>query len=169
MEEPANTTALVETIVPSPSSAGASGSRFAVDRGESVGCFPTTACSSTFTPSPRTVPSCTTAVGWTEASATQGLRQAVERTHDGEPVQRLAVLTRALRDEREKMLDLEPQRLVVRDLRAEDVSRASAPLAVRFRRLPGRLLVDGHLALQLHVVEDRHLLPADDGHLPHLV
>ena len=54
--EPAKTTAPVETIVPSPSSAGGSGSRFAVDRGESDGSFPTTACSSTFTPSPSTVP-----------------------------------------------------------------------------------------------------------------
>ena len=54
--EPANTTAPVETIVPSPSSAGGSGSRFAVERGESEGCLPTTACSSTFTPSPSTVP-----------------------------------------------------------------------------------------------------------------
>ena len=55
--EPAKTIAPVETIVPSPIVVGASGSRFAVERGESVGCLPTTAPSSTFTPSPRTVPS----------------------------------------------------------------------------------------------------------------
>ena len=55
--EPAKTIAPVETIVPSPILVGASGSRFAVERGESVGCFPTTAPSSTLTPSPRTVPS----------------------------------------------------------------------------------------------------------------
>ena len=36
---------------------GESGSRFAVERGDRVGCLPTTAPSSTFTPSPRTVPS----------------------------------------------------------------------------------------------------------------
>ncbi len=53
---PAKTIAPVETIVPSPSTAGASGSRFAVERGERVGCFPTTAFSSTLTPSPSTVP-----------------------------------------------------------------------------------------------------------------
>ena len=40
---PANTTAPVETIVPAPSSSGGSSSRFAVERGESVGCLPTTA------------------------------------------------------------------------------------------------------------------------------
>ena len=53
---PAKTIAPVETIVPSPSVAGGSGSRFAVERGESVGCLPTTAFSSTLTPSPSTVP-----------------------------------------------------------------------------------------------------------------
>ena len=37
-------------------STGGSGSRFAVERGERAGCFPTTAYSSTFTPSPSTVP-----------------------------------------------------------------------------------------------------------------
>ncbi len=56
IREPAKTTAPVETIVPSPITVGGSGSRFAVERGESVGCLPTTACSSTLTPSPSTVP-----------------------------------------------------------------------------------------------------------------
>ncbi len=60
---PAKTTAPVETIVPAPSSAGCRSSRFAVERGDSTGCFPTTAYSSTRTPSPSTVPGCTTAVG----------------------------------------------------------------------------------------------------------
>ena len=55
--EPANTIAPVEITVPSPIVVGASGSRFAVDRGESVGCLPTTAYSSTLTPAPSTVPS----------------------------------------------------------------------------------------------------------------
>jgi hypothetical protein len=54
--EPAKTIAPVETIVAAPITVGGSGSRFAVERGESVGCFPTTAPSSTFTPSPSTVP-----------------------------------------------------------------------------------------------------------------
>ncbi len=56
IREPANTIAPVETIVPSPISVGGSGSRFAVERGESDGCLPTTAFSSTFTSSPSTVP-----------------------------------------------------------------------------------------------------------------
>ena len=45
--EPAKTIAPVETIVPSPIVVGGSGSRFAVERGDSVGCLPTTAPSST--------------------------------------------------------------------------------------------------------------------------
>ena len=40
---PAKTIAPVETTVPAPSTSGGSSSRFAVDRGESVGCLPTTA------------------------------------------------------------------------------------------------------------------------------
>jgi hypothetical protein len=56
IRDPANTIAPVETMVPSPISVGGSGSRLAVERGESDGCFPTTACSRTFTRSPRTVP-----------------------------------------------------------------------------------------------------------------
>jgi hypothetical protein len=40
---PAKTTAPVETIVPSPISVGSSGPLFAVERGESDGCLPTTA------------------------------------------------------------------------------------------------------------------------------
>ena len=52
---PANTIAPVETIEPSPITVGGRGSRLAVDRGESEGCFPTTAPSSTLTPGPRTV------------------------------------------------------------------------------------------------------------------
>ena len=65
--EPANTIAPVETTVPSPTTVAGSGSRLAVERGESVGCLPTTACSSTCTPLPRTVPGWTTAVGWISA------------------------------------------------------------------------------------------------------
>ena len=57
MREPAKTIAPVETTVPSPITVGGSGSRFAVERAPSDGCLPTTAFSSTRTPSPSTVPS----------------------------------------------------------------------------------------------------------------
>src|SRR6185437_13194753 len=78
---PANTIAPVETIVPSPSTAGGSGSRFAVDFGPSDGCLPTTAFSSTRTPLPSTVPGYTVAVGWISAMP-ERRRQPVERAHD---------------------------------------------------------------------------------------
>ena len=67
------------------------------------------------------------------------------------------------------MLHLEPEGLVVRDLRAEDVAGAGAPFAVGLCGLLGGLLIDRDLALELHVVEDRHLVAADDRQLAHLV
>ena len=69
----------------------------------------------------------------------------------------------------QEVLQLELERLVVGDLRAVDVAGAGAPLAVGVGGLPRRLVVDRHLALELHVVEHDHLLVADDGHLAHLV
>src|SRR5581483_7241633 len=163
---PAKTTAPVEITVPAPISVGGSGSRLAVDFGPSVGCLPTTACSSTRTPS--TVPSWTTAVGWTSA-ATEALRQPLERAHDHRPVPRHLLAVALACDQTEEVLALEPERLVGRDLGDEDVAAARLPLAVGLGALPRRLVVDRHLALQLHVVEDRHLVAADHGHPPHLV
>src|SRR5574338_1631157 len=167
--EPANTIAPVEITLPSPTTVGARGSRFAVERGESVGCLPTTACSRTRTPSPSTVPGWTTAVGWTSAAMAEALGKSVERPDDSDPVAGLAVVARPGAHELEEVLELEPKRLVVRDLGAVDVPGAGAPLAVALGRLPRRLLVHGDLALELHVVEHDHFLPPDDGHPPHLV
>src|SRR6266540_6590018 len=87
--------------------------------------------------------------------------QLLERPHDRQPVGGDAIAVSVPAHELEEVLALEPQRLVVRDLRAPDVPRASPPLPIAVRRLLGRLLVDGHLALELHVVEDDHLLLAD--------
>ena len=72
-------------------------------------------------------------------------------------------------DQREEVAALEPQRLVGRDLRAVDVAGPRLPLAVLLGRLPRALLEDRHLALQLHVVEDDHLLLPDDRDPPHLL
>src|SRR5437763_7948899 len=85
---PANTIAPVETTVPSPIRAGGSGSRLAVDLAPSDGCLPTTAFSSTRTPSPRIVPSYTVAVGWMSATAVERVRQHLERAHDARAVTR---------------------------------------------------------------------------------
>src|SRR6187401_987199 len=132
---PAKTIAPVDTTVPSPTTAGGSGSRFAVERGESVGCFPTTACSSTLTPSPSTVPGWTTAVGWISAAIAEARGQPVERPHDREPVAGFAMVTRPLAHQPEEVRELEPERLVVRDLRAVDVPGPCAPLAIGLGRL----------------------------------
>ena len=81
---------------------------------------------------------------------------------------RLAVLA----DRIDELLALEAQRLVVRDARDGDVAEADADvLAVGVGALRPRdaLVVDRHLAVGLHVVEDHHLLRADDRQLARLV
>src|SRR6266508_3316692 len=110
---PAKTIAPVDTMVPGPSSSGASASRCAIAR---------------------------------------GLDAVALAAH-----------------EREEVLALELERLVVRDVRNVDRPRARHPLAVVRRRLPRPLLVHRHLALQLHVVEDDHLVLSDDRDPAHLV
>src|SRR5438552_5229138 len=139
MRLPAKTIAPVETIVPSPISVGGSGSRFAVERGESDGCLPTTAYSSTLTPSPSRVPGWTTAVGW--ISAMERPRQAVECPHDAGSVLRhlAAVAVSVAGDQTQELLALQLQRLVRGDLRHVDVPGARLPLAVRVGPLPRRL------------------------------
>src|SRR4051812_3454739 len=165
---PANTIAPVEITVPSPIVAGGSGSRRAVDLRPSVGCLPTTAYSSTRTPSPRTVPSWTTAVGWTSA-ATERIGQPLERAYDHRAVPRDLLAVALAGDQLQEVLAFQPQRLGGRDLRDEDVAAPRLPLAVGLGALPRRLVLDRHLALQLHVVEDGHPVAPDDGHPTHLV
>src|SRR6266508_530775 len=123
---PAKTIAPVETTAPSPTSVGGKSSRFAVERGESTGCLPTTAYSSTRTPSPSTVPGWTTAVGWTSA-ATEGFRQLLERAHDQRPVARHLPTVAVAGDQMEEELALEQEGLGGRDLRDEDVAAPRLP------------------------------------------
>src|SRR3990170_5454921 len=113
---PAKTIAPVETIAPGPSSAGGSGSRFAVERGESTGCLPTTAPSSTLTPSPSTVPGYTIALGCT--SCTERLRQPLERAHDDPAVGGHLPAVPVAGDEAQERLALELEGVVVGALRA---------------------------------------------------
>ena len=137
---PAKTTAPVETIVPSPSSSGGSGSRFAVERGESVGCLPTTA-SSQHLARPRRAP-CPGRRPRSRATCTLGAHAgrapsescscSSARTTTARRARPRAVALAA--HEAQEVLALEPQRLVVRDLRAEDVAGARLPLAVGRRR-----------------------------------
>src|ERR671929_85356 len=91
------------------------------------------------------------------------------RTHDHRAVARHLRPVAVPREEREEVAALEAQRLVGRDLRDPDVAAPGLPLAVRLDLLPRRLLVHRHLPLELHVVEDGHLLAPDDRDPPHLV
>src|SRR5436305_6540867 len=130
---PAKTIAPVEMIVPAPISAGGNGARFAVDFGPSAGCLPTTAFSSTRTPSPRTVPGYTVAVGWISAMIVQRLSEPIECANDaGAVLGDLAPVSLA-RDQPQELLALELERLVGRDLRDVDVARTRLPLAVALR------------------------------------
>src|SRR6478752_1593943 len=115
MREPAKTIAPVEIMVPSPTTVAGNGSRFAVELAPSDGCLPTTAFSSTRTPSPSTVPGCTVAVGWT--SAIERGRQHLERTHDARTVARDLLAVSLAADELEEVRALQPERLVGGDLR----------------------------------------------------
>src|SRR3954471_14557024 len=188
--EPAKTIAPAEITVPPPTSVGGRGSRFAVDFAPSVGCLPTNAFSSTRTPSPSTVPGYTVAVGWTSAIAplrhprrgclrhlagsvepmpAERRGKAVERADDARAVLGHLAAVALSPDQPQELLAFEPKRLGGVDLRDVDVAGARLPFPIRLGPLPRRLLVDGHLPLELHVVEDGHLLATDDGHLPHLV
>src|SRR5207248_9146034 len=91
------------------------------------------------------------------------ISQHLERAYDSCAVSRDLCLVVLSVDELEEELALETEWLSVRDLRNLDVPRDGNAGGGDL------LLVDRHLPLRLHVVEDHHLLAADDGHLPHLV
>src|SRR6516162_7930651 len=119
---PANTIAPVETTVPAPSTAGGSGSRDTVDRGDSTGCLPTIAWSCTITLSPSRVS------GW--MSASKRLRESLKDPDDGSSVQGYAAAVAFAANKCEKVLALESQRLVGRDLRDVDIAGPGLPLPV---------------------------------------
>src|SRR5438034_9029807 len=109
------------------------------------------------------------AVAWTSGSVTtQAPGQELERAHDLEAVAHLAPVP-ALLHEPHEVPALELERLGVRELGAERVAGPGAPLAVRAAGLLRSLVVDRDLVLELHVVEDRHLVAAHDREAPHLV
>src|SRR5262249_59979799 len=84
--------------------------------------------------------------------------QLLEHADDSDPfprgLQRVALAVHQL----EEVASLQAERLFGRNLRAEDVTGPRLPRAIALGWLLRPLLIDGHLALELHVVEDDHLL-----------
>src|SRR3954471_23055560 len=168
---------------PSPTTSGGGSSRSAVERAPSAGGLPSTAPSSIRTPAPIAQPgwittpapismSCgsTTSSPSTRPGARSDCRstralleRALERLEHAHHAQAaLAPRARlpAVGDALDEMTALDPQRLLVRHVRRPDVARACHVLAVGLVLLVEALVVDGDLALDLHVVERGHLLRA---------
>src|SRR4051794_9826916 len=188
---PARTTAPAQTTAPSASRSGGGGSCEALDVGASFGGLPRTAPSCTVTPSPSTVPAWMTT--WAPSVTLSGSVTPSPRTRPGAwsdgctaaLVQRVlgrlehahhpqaAVPVRARRppgaDALQEVLALDAQGLAIGDPRAPDVARAGDVLAGALRGLVEALVIDGDLALEVHVVERRHPLGADDGEAALLV
>src|SRR4051794_9166680 len=97
------------------------------------------------------------------------LLQPLEDAHDAQAALAVRQRPAALAHARDEVLALQPQRLVVRHPRRPDVARARDVLAVGVGLLVEALVVDGDLALRVHVVERRHALGADDREAPLLV
>src|SRR4051794_4338400 len=99
----------------------------------------------------------------------EALLQPLQHPHHAQAAlavgQRRAALAHAL----DEVLAFDPQRLAVRDPGAPDVPGAGDVLAVGARALVEALVVDSDLALEVHVVEGRHPLGADDGEAALLV
>src|SRR4051794_24905873 len=92
----------------------------------------------------------------------QRLLQPLEHAHDAQAALAVRQRPAALAHARDEVLALQPQRLVVRHPRRPDVARARDVLAVGVGLLVEALVVDGDLALRVHVVERRHALRAHD-------
>src|SRR5205085_157248 len=189
---PERTTASGPTRQSAPSRRGGGASRGAREVAPSRGGLPRIAPSPIATRSPTTVPSCTTTRSASRTSApsstpapttarssgagtglpgagVERALQPLEHSHHAQtalPVRgRRAPVAHAL----DEVLALHAQRLHVVDPGAPGVARAGDVLAVAGGALVEALVVDRHLALQLHVVERGHLASADDGEPPLLV
>src|SRR5215211_235911 len=188
---PATTTAPAPTVAPTPISAGPSAPpAAAVELAWSVTGLPTTHPSWSRAPAPTRTPAWTitcppmsTSSGSStpSPSSSAGARsegrssaardnrrlrqrtlQPLQATHDPQRGRGARARLGPVLDAVEKMPALDPQRLLVRHPRREDVTRARDVLAVRGIVLVEALVVHGELPLELHIVEGRHPLRADD-------
>src|SRR3954453_22997686 len=191
---PANTIAEQHTTAPRPSTSGAGASRGALEWRASLGGLPSTAwswitqpsltivpgwittCAPICTPSPSRTPSPRSRPGGRSEGCTlrpsgrgEALLQALEHAHDAQPALAVGERGAAFAHALDEVLALDPQRLAVRDPRAPHVARAGDVLAVGRGVLVEPLVVDGDLALEVHVVERRHPARADDREAPLLV
>src|SRR4051812_46878680 len=181
---PATTTAPAHTVAPAPIVAGGGGSREAIESGPSASGLPMIAPSCTRAPVSSTVPAWMTT--WPPSSTSSGsstpspssrpgarsdgcntralLERALERlqhTHHAQAALAAGAGLRAVGDPLEEVAALDPEGLLVGDPIAVGVARAGDVLAVGGPVLVEALVVDGDLALDLHVVEGRHPLRAD--------
>src|SRR3954447_4572432 len=191
---PANTIAEQHTTAPRPSTSGAGASPAALEWRASFGGLPSTAwswitqpsltivpgwittCAPICTPSPSRTPSPRSRPGARSEGCTlrpsgrvEALLQALEHAHDAQPALAVGERSAALAHAFDEVLALDPQRLAVRDPRAPDVARAGDVLAVGVGVLVKALVVDGDLALELHVVEGGHPPGPHDGEAARLV
>ena len=99
----------------------------------------------------------------------EALLQRGEHAHDAEARGAVRARRAPLAHAVHEVLALELERFAVRYARAPDVPRARDVLAVGRGVLVEALVVDGHLPLEVHVVEGRHPPRADDGEAALLV
>src|SRR5918998_3475617 len=191
---PASTIARQHTTAPASTTSGFTSPR-AVECFASLGGLPSTAPSWISTPSPTTVPSwittCApmrtpspseTSAPRTSPAATsdgcilppprrvQCLLEPLEHPHHAQSGRAVGPRQRAGAERLHEVLALQPQRFAVGDPGAVDVARAGDVLAVAGpRQLVEALVVDRHLALDVHVVEGRHPPGTNDGEAPLLV
>src|SRR3954452_921627 len=97
------------------------------------------------------------------------LLQTLEHAHHAQTTAAVGDRRLAFADAFGEVAALDPQRLLVRHPPAPDVTGARDVLAVRAVGLVEALVVDDELLLELHVVEGRHLVAADDREAPLLV
>src|SRR3954463_16020729 len=193
-DAPASTIAPAHTTAPGESTSGGGASRGALEGAASFGGLPSTARSWITHPAPTRVPGWITtyAPSWTSSGSSTpsprispGARsdgctllpsarvqpplQPFQHPHHAQAAGAVGEWLPAFADALDEVLALDPQRLAVRDLRAPDVARPRDVLAVGAGVLVEALVVDGHLALDVHVVEGRHPLRADDREAPLLV
>src|SRR5919201_6511838 len=109
------------------------------------------------TPSPRSRPGARSDCRSTRAPRKR-LLERLEHPHHAQAALTARAWLAAVGDALEEVATFNSQRLLVGYVRRPDVAGAHHVLTVRLELLVEALVVDGDLALDLHVVKGRHLL-----------